>query len=151
MGVRRSVHVPAGAILPVKRPVGSGTKRAVPTMPVPTEEQEQRTLAAWLDLQGLLWMHVPNGGARNHVTGAILKALGVKPGVPDIFVFGSPPAASDHVGVAIELKRRVGGRLSPAQRRWLRDLEERGWYAAVCAGADEAIMLLERLGYGRRR
>lgn len=77
-----------------------------------------------------------------------LKMSGVEAGVPDLLLFDPPPIGGS-CGVALELKRREGGRTSEKQKRWLRELEARGWVALVCHGAAEAIRELERLGYGR--
>lgn len=121
-------------------------------LPVPTEEEEQRTLAEWLDLHRLCWLHIPNErGSRSLVNNVILKSLGVKAGAPDVLIFDEPPNFQGRRGVAIELKRRIGGRLRPEQRDWLDALSHRGWETFVCRGAGEAIGYLERLGYGRRR
>jgi len=117
---------------------------------IPTEEQEQRALAEWLDWHGIRWFHPANGGARTKAEAGVFRAIGVKPGVPDVIIVDPPPAVQGPCGVAIELKRREGGRISDAQREWLARLRYRGWWAEVCAGADEAIELLERLGFGRR-
>lgn len=149
MGLRKALHVPSDTFLPAKRPEGSGKRRAETAPAVPTEDQEQRVVAAWLDAHGVLWAHVPNGGARDRITGAILKGLGVKRGCPDILIFDPPPIGG-YVGTAIELKRREGGRVSPEQRFWLAQFADRHWYALACYGADDAIDVLQRLGYGRR-
>ena len=79
-----------------------------------------------------------------------LKAQGVKPGVPDVLIFDSPPALPERRGVAIELKRRKGGRATGYQQDWLTALAERGWFTAVCRGAGEAIEELKQLGYGNQ-
>lgn len=123
--------------------------------PVPIENEEQATLAEWLDLHGVLWCHCPNegqmGGRRGQMHGARLRRLGLKSGVPDVLVFDLPPMGPRPCrGVAIELKRQRGGRVSDEQREWIDALRERGWVAEVCKGAGAAIALLERLGYGRR-
>jgi|SRR5690606_28191836 len=118
---------------------------------VPTEEDEQRTLAQWLDLHRITWFHPANGGKRTKVEAAVFRALGVKPGVPDVIILDRPPRRPEAPGVTIELKRRRGGRLSPFQRQWIERMRELGWIAEVCEGADEAIRLLESLGYGKRR
>ena len=112
----------------------------------PTEAQEQTALAHWLDARGVVWCHVPNGGARASWTGRALKAQGAKKGVPDVLVF-TPPDGKAFYGVAIELKRKKGGRLKPEQVQWLEDLNRCGWLTECCAGADEAIKFLEELGY----
>lgn len=118
------------------------------TTRVPTEAQEQARLARWLDRRGVCWTHVPNGGARNAVTGAKLKREGTKPGVPDVLIFDRPPGR-ERCGVAIELKRQnsTDSAVRPEQRKWLRDLDARGWVAFVARGADEAIAELEGLGF----
>ena len=115
---------------------------------VPTEHQEQVELVRWLRVHGVLHCHVPNGGRRGRREAIRLKAAGVEAGVPDLLLFDPPPIGGS-CGVALELKRRKGGRTSPKQERWLRELEARGWVALVCHGAEEAIQELERLGYGR--
>lgn len=116
----------------------------------PTEEQEHKTLVEWLNVHKILFCHVPNEGDHRVQYRVKQKQLGVASGVPDILIF-DPPPESDYVGVAIELKRKKGGRITPAQIEWLENLKERSWVAAVCRGAGEAIKLLESLGYGRRR
>lgn len=78
---------------------------------------------------------IPNGGARDKLTGAMLKAEGVKPGVPDIFL---PFPIGPYHGLFIELKT-VTGRLSSEQRDWLQRLQHQGYAAVVCRGLDEAF------------
>jgi hypothetical protein len=114
---------------------------------IPKEEQEQEALAEWLDYKRILWTHVPNEGRRKPQYNAKLKRLGLKKGVPDILIFDPPRKGEGFVGVAIELKRKKGGRVSPEQEGWLEALKEVGWYATVCNGADEAINILTSLGY----
>jgi len=115
----------------------------------PTEEQELKVIAEWLDLHGLLWCHVPNEGQHKVQYRVKQMAMGVKPGVPDILIF-TPPRAGTYVGTAIELKRAdKSNRPTKRQKEWLVKLSELGWYTAVCYGADEAIRLLEKLGYRR--
>lgn len=117
----------------------------------PPEEAEQVALAQWLDLHKIAWFHPPNGGHRNVVVAAKLKAQGVKRGVPDVMIVDPPPLYPENVGTAIELKRRKAGRVSENQTEWLEKLRNRGWAVAVCRGATEAIEFLESLGYGGRR
>jgi len=108
----------------------------------PHEDAEQITLFAWIDIHSgqypdlSLAFHVPNGGHRNPHVGAQMKRLGVRPGVPDIIL---PVAKHGYNGLAIELKRSIGGRVSPEQQKWLSRLEQQGWQTYVCHGADEAI------------
>ena len=117
---------------------------------IPTEEQEQLALVQWLELHKIRYTHVPNEGKHKVQYRAKQKRLGVKPGVPDILIFDRPPLSPENVGVAIELKRQKGGRVTPEQIAWLEDLKARGWAVAVCRGAMEAIRFLQELGFGGR-
>lgn len=94
------------------------------------EHAEQIALCRWMDMQRIRYFAIPNGGARDVVTGARLKAEGVKPGVPDLFI--------PSLGLFIELKRRSGGTLSQEQREWMEYLRLINYRVAVCRGWDEA-------------
>ena len=115
------------------------------TINCPTEEQEQAAIFQWAALmQGQypelrLLHHIPNGGQRNKATAARLKAQGVKPGVPDIFL---PVSRRGYHGLYIELKRKKGGQLSEHQKEWLDALFKEGYLAVRCDGADEAIGII---------
>lgn len=115
-----------------------------------TEEAEQRVVAEWLDWNRIQWCHVPNEGRRKLSTGGRLVAAGMKSGVPDILIFDRPKLVHpEAVGVAIEMKRRDGGRVTPEQEAWLEALAKRGWHVLVARGAAAAIAELERLGVRR--
>ena len=120
------------------------------TRQMPTEDTEQVNLAKWLDSHKFRWCHVPNGGHRDKITGARLKAAGVKKGVPDILIFDQPPLHPGKIGVALELKRKDGGVLAPHQEEWLEALSERGWFTAVCNGWEAAVKLLTGAGFTRK-
>ena len=118
---------------------------------VPTEHQEQVRVAKLLDALGLLWCAVPNSGPGKRgkegaVRGARLRAEGLKAGVPDILVF-DPCKGAGGVGLAIELKRVKGGRVSDEQKVWLEELGKRGWICRVCKGFDEVHQVLKELNY----
>lgn len=112
---------------------------------VPLEETEQATVIEWLKLHNVLFSaNVPD---RRYC-----KRMGYSPGLPDLVIFQKPPAYNGQfVGCAIELKRRKGGIVSPEQRIWIEKLQKEGWIAVVCAGADEAILILEQCGYSSRK
>lgn len=123
---------------------------------VPTEYEEQVAFRKYLDLRGLPYFRVPNetsvkkynpttrkwgGGWEQNRRNA---ALGVKPGVPDMFVLVNSRV------VAIEMKRakKKGVKwsgASPNQRYWLDILAKHGVPSVICAGADEAIDFIENL------
>lgn len=114
---------------------------------IPTEHQEQAALFEWAQRMehsnaALRLLHaIPNGGKRSPATASLLKAEGVKPGVPDICL---PVARGGFHGLYIELKRRIGGRVSVEQRKWLVALEKEGYCCRVCHGWDEARMMIEQ-------
>jgi hypothetical protein len=113
----------------------------------PKEDEEQKTLFEWAELQAGKWpelrrmMHSPNGGSRNAIEGAKFKAMGVRAGFPDVFLPARRQTAEGgtYGGLFVELKRRAGGRLSPEQREWLEYLWEAGYYAVCCGGWEEAV------------
>ncbi len=104
------------------------------------EGAEQRALFHWAKLaQGthpeLRYLHhVPNGGARDAITGARLKAQGVKAGAPDIYL---DVARRGYHGLRIELKA-AGGRVGKEQAEWIAFLTAQGYWAAVCVGWEAA-------------
>ena len=68
---------------------------------------------------------VPNGGARDAITGAKLKDEGVTPGVADLILFVRTPL---HGALLIEMKTPTG-RLSQSQREWSEQLTAEGDYS----------------------
>lgn len=114
----------------------------------PTEAQEQIRLIAWVDANmhicpQLRWLfHPANGEYRHPATAGRLKAMGVRPGVPDIIL---PVNSKGYVGMAIELKRSDGSNKATAgQSEWLHFLRREGWQTHVCYGAAEAIAAIKQ-------
>ena len=113
---------------------------------VPTERDEQLAVFHWARLMAhrypeLALLHsVPNGGHRNVIVAAKLKAEGVKRGVPDIDL---PVARGGYHGLKIEMKRTRGGTTSPEQKWWIEQLTAQGYFASVCHGAESAIRTIE--------
>ena len=106
-------------------------------------------LLAWLTGRHpiLQWMlHVPNGGKRPKGEAGRLKAIGVKPGVPDLLL---PIPNGDWSGLAVELKS-LAGRLSPAQAAWLDRLAQSGYLVAVCRSFEEFRAVVDRFLLGRK-
>ena len=79
-----------------------------------------------------LMYHVPNEGKRSN--GGILKAAGLKSGVPDICL---PVANNGFHGLYIELKFGKN-KATKAQEEYMAMLNAQGYKTAVCYGADEA-------------
>lgn len=109
-----------------------------------TEEQEQAAVFQWARLRSGRWpelqlmYHVPNGGYRTTREAMILKGQGVRAGVPDICL---PVARHGYHGLYIEMKS-AKGKVSPAQREWLKNLNDQGYKAVVCYGREEAVQTL---------
>jgi hypothetical protein len=104
-----------------------------------TEADLQKTVAAYLNMCGVLWMHAPNEIKAKPVYMAKRKAMGVKPGVPDVLIF---EPRGTYNGLAIELK--VGYNLpSEAQQQWLDDLEARGWFVKWSRSLDEVMYVID--------
>ena len=82
---------------------------------------------------------IPNGGARDAITGARLKQEGVLAGVPDIFLAKS---ASGKHGMFIEMKTKKG-RVLESQRNLFPLLEAQGYGVAVCHGWREGADVIE--------
>ncbi len=114
---------------------------------IPLESDEQQTLFAWArvterkfpDLARLV--AIPNGGLRNMPEAVRFKAEGVRAGFPDMIL---PTARRGYHSLAIELKRQKGAKskVSDEQESWIGYLNNQGWCALVCYGADEAIKTL---------
>ena len=108
---------------------------------IATEEVVNKQVVKYLEFKHLPFVHCPNEGKRDPRYGARLRASGMSAGFPDLFIFR--PSGKYH-GLALELKREKGGRLSPAQAIWLETLNAEG-YKAVCAhGYEEAVAAIEK-------
>jgi len=114
-----------------------------------TEHQEQAMLITWARHTESHWpelalLHaIPNGGWRGYKTGKMLKAEGLKPGVPDLCL---PVARHGYHGLYLEMKSKKG-RVRPEQRWWLDALTEQGYLAVVCKGFAQGVdVITEYLG-----
>ena len=112
-----------------------------------TEHEEQVAFFEWLRIassvhEGLKWAFaIPNGGARHIVAAMKLKAEGVKPGVPDIFI---PVPKGKYHGLFIEMKRKSNSKLSEEQAAYLGNLTILGYFCHVAHGWDEAKIITEK-------
>lgn len=85
--------------------------------------------------------HIPNGGHRHKATAGRLKAMGVKSGIPDIFV---PYAKHGYNGLFIELKSlKKGSNTSKAQDDRAIQLMKNGYIVLVCAGWRYALQTIK--------
>jgi VRR-NUC domain len=93
----------------------------------------------WCARGDVWWTHIPNGGARTAIEGAILKGLGVQAGAPDLLVVRAGQA------LFIECKA-PGRRLSPAQVECHEALRRAGAAVETTDNIDQALGFLRRHG-----
>lgn len=112
------------------------------------EHREQAALFKWAGyMQGQypelgMMFAIPNGGARDPVTGAILKQEGVKAGVPDIFL--AVPRGKYH-GMFIEMKVKNDhktGKPTEKQKWWINNLRRQGYKVEICFTWDQARLII---------
>ena len=111
----------------------------------PSEHSEQVALFNWANAckaqfpeLGMM-MAIPNGGRRDKITGARLKAEGVKAGVPDIFL--AVPCGV-YSGLFIEMKAGKN-KPTPEQDQWAGRLARYGYLVVTCYGWWEAKVTIE--------
>lgn len=106
------------------------------------ESNLQIACVRWFRLQfpsiAPLLFSVPNGGRRDAVTGAILKAEGAVAGVSDLLLLFSNGV---HQGLCIEMKT-AKGRQSTAQKEWQKAVEKAGYKYAVVRSFEQFAALI---------
>lgn len=118
-----------------------------------SEDGHQLAIMQWcaLNIQtypDLKWLvHVPNGGYRDKREAAKLKAMGVRPGFPDLNLLVS---RGKYKGLFIELKKVSGGVVSDEQKDWIQYLNSQGFCATVCRGWEEAVNVIRLYLNGER-
>lgn len=102
-----------------------------------SEHLQQVRLVSWFRRQypDTRIFAIPNGGHRGASQGAALKAEGVSPGLPDLFV--------PEWLLWVEMKREAGGIVSPVQRDWIEYLEGIGHRVIVGKGFEDAKRQIE--------
>lgn len=125
-----------------------------------TEHAHQCALMCWAADMAVaeprlkLLFAIPNGGERNPVVAARLKAEGVKAGVPDLMLPVSCETQAQHHhpdrpatlvttvvrwhGLFIEMKKPKDGKVSDKQGKWHADLTAQGYKVVTCWGWEEA-------------
>lgn len=111
-----------------------------PTLEGWSEAEEQELLIKWAAMNRGKYpalhrlFHIPNGGSRHPAEAAHLKKLGVKAGIPDLFL---PFPANGFHGLWIEMKSTTG-RPTALQLDWLEFFRRSGYAVAVCMGFEAA-------------
>lgn len=107
------------------------------------ESNLQKACVKWFCLQypqlADVFFAVPNGGARSAVTGAILKAEGVRKGVADLLLL--VPNKKYH-GLCIEMKTKKG-RQSLSQRLWQWAVTRQGYKYIICRSVEDFVKEIE--------
>lgn len=98
---------------------------------VPSEDREQEVFVSWLRLtyKDFLIFSIPNGGSRNKIEASNLKRAGLLAGIPDLIVL-----MPNKQIVFIEMKKRVGGKISPAQKIVIGIIESLGFTVLIGYG-----------------
>lgn len=107
------------------------------------EEKIHKSICAYLRVtlpHGWLVIHVPNGGSRNIVEAAKLKAMGTTAGVPDLMILG-PKGFTGWLEV-----KAPKGRLSQSQRHFIDSLQDMQHPVAVVHSIDEAQQAIKSWG-----
>ena len=112
-----------------------------------SEDEYQQTVVEYCDACKIPVVHIANEGKRSVAYAARLKRIGMRKGFPDLFI---PIASGGHHGLFIELKSMTG-RLTPAQKWWLAELNHEGYRAVMCRGSDEAIDVIRKYMKERNR
>lgn len=114
------------------------------------ESRIQQACVTWFRYQfpRLVMFAVPNGGYRNAVTGAVLKAEGVLAGVSDLILLH--PSGGYH-GLCIEMKT-PRGRQAETQKAFQKRVEGVGYkYALVRSFEEFQSVVIEYLSMDLRR
>lgn len=112
--------------------------RKVPLAPDATEHEHQVAFFEWFRYAypGIIAHAIPNGGHRDIRVAVKMSREGVLKGAPDLFIADGRP------GMYIEMKK-IGGRVSEAQKTILNKLHEAGYRVAVCYGWEDAKLAVE--------
>lgn len=118
---------------------GAGDKK------IPTEAEEQKALCEWLRKKGIKHFSTAMGvwfGKTNYRYIMSLKSRGFEVGVPDLVLL-----FDNGVTAFIELKRREksASKVRPCQEEWIKWLQEHGYPARICYGADEAVRFVKSI------
>ena len=110
-----------------------------------SENQEQIAVMKWAELQSgkypelTLLFHIPNGSNKSPAQAGLFKALGLKAGVPDLFL---PSPKKGYHGLFIEMKVKTG-KTTQSQNEWISELRYQGYKAEVAHGFDEAVEIIK--------
>jgi hypothetical protein len=120
-------------------------KKAPPAEP--SEHKDQAVVMSWLSLNypDVLAFAVPNAAKRTHWESQRLRAEGMRPGVPDIYI---EEARGGWFGLRVEMKklseiRAINGGLSDKQLEVREILMRKGYKVVTCYGSEHALKTIE--------
>lgn len=120
---------------------------------IPTEHQEQCAVVQFCRWSNYPLIAIPNANVMSFLDKKTaqrvmmkLKAEGLAPGAPDLFL---PMPRSGFHGLFIEMKRLKGSKVSAEQKEWIQTLNDAGYLAKICYGADDAIITIKEYDLGR--
>ena len=106
------------------------------------EQRQQQAIVTYLQLQYKNVRFCASlGGQYQQHHSQRTKAIktGYVKGFPDLQI---TEARKNYHGLFIELKTKTG-RMTPHQKQWIEDLNERGYLAKCCKGMEEAMDLID--------
>ena len=105
------------------------------------EQDIQMNLVQYIRLRypDILFTISGAGLIRNKRTGGLMKKLGYSAGCPDIMIF---EPRGDFKGLFIELKQEKG-HPTPEQRKWIEDLNKRGYLAQILYGFEQTKKFID--------
>jgi hypothetical protein len=107
-----------------------------------SEESMHKTVIEWVNLHPMLKglvLHFPNEGRRTMRFGRLLKTMGMRAGVLDLFVM---MGRHGYYGAWIELKSK-NGLLSTVQKLFIKDAEAQNYFTTVCFSIEDAIHTIQ--------
>lgn len=112
-----------------------------------SEEMIHRKLISWsreIPLLKKVIIHIPNEGKRSPRYAARLKAMGMRPGVSDLFI---ALGRHGYHGAWIELKS-CKGKVSIKQQKFIEDMNEQNYYTTVCYSLETALEKIKWYCFG---
>lgn len=102
-----------------------------------TEASVQQAVVTYLQLQYpfALYCATAGGVKTSYLQAVRLKATGYVKGIPDLLIF--EPRGNFH-GLMIELKKDAKSYATKEQKKWIEDLNSRGYSAHVCKSFEDA-------------
>lgn len=115
------------------------------TLPLPTEEMEQRSVVLYLEAMHCKFTSIPNSTfTKSHNQRMKNQRAGLRAGFPDLAII------ANGTFFCIEMKRQKGGTVSPQQKEWHEALNAAGVPTYVCKGFEEARRVIDRFLVGSR-